>query len=304
MGDVQDPVGKVHQLARTTDGIVRVRDAPWLDPHRLRREVDAGRWEIVRRSIAIIGAPPTPHSTWRLALASASPRAALDGVTALQHAGLTGFEDLIHVSMPRGARVEESAALRVHHLRDFREEQDVVGTDLRRVHPHLAALRAATWAVSERAAYTVLAMAVQQRIVDAGRMYASLDRLPRHRRRSVAVVAAVVELTGGVQALGEFDFARLCRENNLPTPRRQELLRRPSGTYYTDARFTEYGVVVEVDGIQHLGVVQARQDNRKHNELQIDGDIVLRVLNAELRCDPGPFIEQLKRALIARGWRG
>lgn len=303
MDEVRDPVGKVHQLARSTDGIVLVRDARWLDPHRLRREVDAGRWEVVRRSITIIGAPPTARTAWRLALASASPRAALDGVTALQHAGLTGFEDLIHVSMPRGGRVEESAALRVHHLRDFRAE-DVVDVDLRTVRSHLAALRAATWAVSERAAYTVLAMAVQQRIVNSERMCASLDRLPRHRRRSRAVAAAVVELAGGVQALGESDFARLCREKGLPTPRRQELLRRPSGSYYTDARFTEYDVVVEVDGIQHLGVVQARQDHRKHNELQIDGDTVLRVLNAELRCDPGPFVEQLKRALTARGWRG
>lgn len=302
MDDIQDPVGRVHELARLTDGIVRVRDAQWLDPHRLRGEVDAGRWEIVRRSITIIGAPPNPRSVWRLALASASPRAALDGVTALQHAGLTGFEDLIHVSMPRGARVEESAALRVHHLRDFREE-DVVDVDLRRVQPHLAALRAATWAVSERA-YTVLAMAVQQRIVNPPRLADSVDRLPRHRRRSRAIEAAICELTDGAQALGELDFSRLCRDNGLPMPRRQDLLRRPSGNYYTDVRFAEYGVVVEVDGIQHLSVAQARVDHRKHNELQIDGDVVLRVLNAELRCDPAPFLEQLKRALAARGWQG
>lgn len=296
-------MGRVHDLARSTDGIVRVRDAPWLDPHRLQREVDPGRWEVVRRSITIVGAPMNHRSAWRLALASASPRAALDGVTALQDAGLVGFEDLTHLSMPRGGRIEASAAVRVHHIRDFRAD-DVLDGDLRRVRPHLAALRAATWAVSERAAYTVLAMSVQQRIVSSGRLHESLGRLPRHRRRSRAITEAVGELADGAQALGELDFARLCREHGLPVPSRQEVLKRPSGVFYTDARFAAYGVVVEIDGIQHLTVVQARQDHRKQNELQIDGDSVLRVLNAELRCDPAPFIEQLTRALVSRGWRG
>lgn len=298
-----DAAGRVHLLAGASDGIVRVRDVPWLDAHRLQREIDAGRWEVVRRSITIVGAPMNERSTWRLALSSASPRAALDGVTALRCAGLSGFEDTIHVSVPRGARVERSAAVRIHHLRDF-DEDDVQAVDLRRVRPALAALRAATWAVTERAAYTVLAMAVQQRIVGAAELDASLGRLPQHRRRSKAIAGAVVEIGGGAEALGELDFAQLCRRHGLPRPSRQDRLQRPSGVFYTDARFAAYGVVVEIDGIQHLTVAQARQDHRKHNELQLSGDVVLRVLGAELRCDPEPFMRQLQRALASRGWAG
>ncbi|UIJ36322.1 DUF559 domain-containing protein [Allobranchiibius sp. GilTou73] len=109
---------------------------------------------------------------------------------------------------------------------------------------------------------------------------------------------------GGAEALGELDFAQLCRTHGLPLPSRQDRLQRPSGVFYTDARFAAYGVVVEIDGIQHLTVAQARQDHRKHNELQLSGDVVLRVLGAELRCDPEPFMRQLQRALASRGWAG
>ena len=301
MGERQDAAGRVHGMAGATDGIVRVRDVPWLDPHRLKREVDAGRWEVVRRSITIVGAPMNEHSAWRLAMSSASPRAALDGVTALRYAGLSGFGDDIHLSVPRGARVEPSRVVRVHHLRDFSED-DVLAADLRTVRPALAALRAATWAHTERAAYTVLTMSVQQRIVDSAALVGMVGRLPQHRRRSRAILAAVVDIAGGVQALGELDFAQLCRDRGLPCPTRQDRLKRPSGVYYTDVRFAAYGVVVEIDGIQHLTVAQARQDHRKQNEVHLSGEILLRVLGAELRCDPAPFMDQLERALTARGW--
>ena len=303
MTETTDAAGRVHELATSTDGVVRVRDVPWLDHHRLQREVDGGRWLVARRAITFVGAPSNQGTAWRLALSGASPRAALDGVTALQYAGMDGFTDRVHLSIPRGARVQGSPRLQVHHLRDHREE-DVLSEGLRRVRPHLAALRAATWAGTERTAYTVLAMSVQQRIVNPRQLIDSLDRLPRHRRRSLAIAAAVAEISGGVQALGELDFARLCSRHGLPEPSRQDRLQRPGGVFYTDARFTAYDVVVEIDGLQHLTVEQARQDHRKQNELQLSGDVVLRVLGAELRCDPAPFMAQVRRALLDRGWPG
>ena len=261
-----------------------------------------GRWAVSRRTVTIVGAPASLESAWRLALAGASPRAALDGVTALQCAGMVGFEDLVHLSVPKGDRVLRCAGVRTHELRSW-EAADVLDLPVRRVRPELAALRAARWAATERAAQTILAMSVQQGLTTPQRLIAMLDRLPRSRRAAL-IAAAVSEIAGGSQALGELDLVRLCRSHDLPVPTRQQLLRRPSGTYYLDARFPAYAVTVEVDGLGHRDISQSRVDHRKHIELQIDGDVVLRVLSMDLRDDPWPFLRQLRRALVSRGWGG
>ncbi len=302
MGRSLDGAGRLHALARGTDGVVTRREAQraGVTRRRIAAEVERGRWQIERRAVTIVGAPATTRSKWLLALAGASPRAALDGVTALQCAGLTGFTDDIHVSIPKGARVQSSDDIRVHQLRSWREA-DVFEEPIRHVRPELAAVRAALWAVTERAAQTVLAMTVQQGLTSPDRLLAAAPRLPRSRR-SQLIVAAVEEIAGGSEALGELDFVALCRAHGFPVPARQELLRRPSGVYYLDARFCEFAVTVEVDGLGHREVRQLRVDHRKANELQIDGDTVLRVLSMDLRKDPLPFMRQLWRALTARGW--
>lgn len=215
---------------------------------------------------------------------------------------MTGFEDDVHISVPKGDRVRREAGLRVHELRSW-SENDVLDLPLRRVRPELAALRAARWAATERAAQTILAMTVQQGLTTPQRLISVLDRLPRSRRATL-IEAAVVEIAGGSQALGELDLMQVCRSHGLPVPSRQHVLKRPSGTYYLDARFHQYSLTVEVDGLGHRDIPQARVDLRKQNELQIDGDVVLRVMSMDLRDDPTPFVQQLRRALVARGWSG
>lgn len=302
MDNLIDPVGRVHHLARTSDGIVTREDAQdaGISRRRIQAEVDGGRWEVQRRAITIVGAPVTRESGWRLALAGASPRAALDGVTALQCAGLTGFEDVVHLSIPKGARVLRSREVQVHELRSWCET-DVLEEPIRRVRPELAAVRAARWAATERAAQTILAMTVQQGLTPVGRLFAAVARLPRSRRARL-IAAAVDEIAGGSQALGELDFIARCRAYGLPVPARQHLLRRPSGVYYLDARFPDFSITVEIDGLGHREVRQVRVDHRKHNEVQIEGGTVLRVLSTDLRSDPMPFMGQLRRALAGRGW--
>ncbi len=297
-----DAAGRLHNLARSSDGVVtrRAAQTAGITRRRIQAEVDNGRWEVERRAITIVGAPCTARSGWLLALAGASPRAALDGVTALQCIGLTGFTEAVHLSIPKGARVQRSTDIQVHQLRSWRDT-DVLEQPIRHVRPELAAVRAALWAASDRAAQTILAMTVQQGLTSADRLMAAAPRLPRSRR-SKLIIAAVEEIAGGAEALGELDFVAVCRAHGVPIPARQDLLRRPSGVYYLDARFSEFAVTVEVDGLGHREVQQLRVDHRKHNELQIDGDTVLRVLSMELRTDPLPFMRQLWRALTARGW--
>ena len=73
----------------------------------------------------------------------------------------------------------------------------------------------------------------------------------RRDRRRLLVTEVVGDLLGGVRSLGEREFAVLCRRHGLPEPTRQALRRTAAGRWYLDVCWEQWGVVVEIDGIQH-----------------------------------------------------
>ena len=57
------------------------------------------------------------------------------------------------------------------------------------------------------------------------------------------IEGVLTEAVDGVQALGELDFAKLCRQRALPEPSRQVVRRRPSGRAYLDVAWEALGIV-------------------------------------------------------------
>ena len=86
-------------------------------------------------------------------------------------------------------------------------------------------------------------------------------------------------------------------------PDRQVTHRASNGTYVLDARWDEFGVVVEVDGIQHVEVAQIVGDALRQNDVAMSGDVVLRLPLLGLRLQPDAFFAQISEALRRRGWR-
>ncbi len=286
----------------TYDGVVlrshlRQHGITW---SQLRAELDAGRWHRWgRTTISLTGEHLSPLAFQWYAVWESGSGAVLDGATALLAHGLTSWsESLHHVSVPKGTRTRRVRGVRCHELR-------WVGPTTRSgvpaTVPSVAAIRAAQWAASDRAAVTVLTMAVQQRLVTAGDLLHRWQQWEHPTRRRL-LDEALPLICGGVRALGEFDFARLCRARGLPEPDRQVLVDLAGSPAYLDAYWRRYGVHAELNGAQHYRGLAPVVDALRHNSRALRQDISLQVPVLGLVTDPAPFLDQVERALRSRGW--
>jgi len=141
---------------------------------------------------------------------------------------------------------------------------------------------------------------VQQRLTTPERLGGQSMTVRRDRRRML-ITAVVADLMGGVRSLGEHEFARLCRRHGVPEPTRQAVRRGPGGRWYLDVCWEPWGVVVEIDGIQHEWAVNVVADALRHNSLALDRAIVLRLPLLGLRVAPHDFFVQVAAALASRG---
>lgn len=269
-------------------------------------EVRAGRWHrLGRQSLFVLDAAafPDPDLARRWwAVLEVGGQAAVDGVTALEHAGLRGFDHpSIQVSVSKSGCYQRLKGVRVYETRR-RHPEDLVGSGLPRVRPAVAAVRAALWARTNRQAALVLIMTVQQRIATTTDISAALDSVARHRRRRF-LRAVLADIADGVQSMGELDFARLCRSAGLPGPDRQVVRRGPRGRVYLDAYWDEWNVVVEIEGIHHEWESNQVGDTLRQNDLTLTAAAVLRIPVVGLRDQPGPYLDQLCALLRRRGWR-
>lgn len=283
----QDGVASRDQLAAA--GITR---------HDIRREVTAGRWAVHgRQTVAThTGRLTTASARWRAVWETGHLIAAIDGVTALQHAGMTGFDDdTVHVSAVHNHNTEELEGVRIHKV-VRRVAGELVGAGLPRTRAEVAAIRAAHWAASDRQAALILLMTVQQRLTTPRRL-AAAQRLVRGRTRRAFIRAVVRDIAFGVQSLGELDFARLCRARGLPEPDRQEVRLGPKGRIYLDVRWKAQALVVEIDGAQHRWGLSVTTDNLRQNAVVLAGDLVLRIDVIGLRLETELFMEQVERGL-------
>jgi hypothetical protein len=263
-------------------------------------ELRAQRWRSHgRQTIAVHTGPLGEEARRWVTVLEAGPRAVLDGVTALQAAGMTGFDDVMRVSIPRGARVFGRPRANVRQTRRLRpEDREPVG--IPRVRPPVAAVRGALWARTDRQAALVLVMAVNQGIARVDDLVEAFGGVRRHRRRRF-IRTILGDLADGARAMGELDFAVWCRRFGLPEPSRQEVRRGRNGRIYLDVRWPRYGVVVEVDGIHHAEAAAVVADAMRQNDVVLQEDVVLRIPLLGLRTQPEVFLSQVREALIARG---
>jgi hypothetical protein len=261
------------------------------------RQVDADRWSLHGdQTVALHTAVLSEAAQrWRAIWEVGEDIAALDGVTALQVAGLRGYDDdRIHVSVKHTARVGEPDGVVLHKV-IRRVPDELVGAGVSRTRPAVAAVRAAHWAVSDRQAALVLAMAVQQRLV-AGESLVAAVRQIRGRNRRAFIRTVANDIVDGAQSLGELDFAKLCRAYGLPRPTRQAVRQVSRGKVYLDVVWEDVGLVVEIDGSQHTWGLALTDDHFRQNDLVISGEPVLRMTLMGLRLQGDAFMDQVCRA--------
>ncbi|AKU19247.1 hypothetical protein VV02_23630 [Luteipulveratus mongoliensis] len=263
--------------------------------HDVRNAVAAGRWHLLgRETVLVDGSVPISGDAqlWWAVLESGSS-AALDGVTALIAAGMTGFTPVgLHISVPRGAPRRPLDGTITHQPRDI---GPIIGGGIPRVQPETASIRAAQWAVSDRQAALILCMAVQQRLVATKRLLKRWENVQRAVRRAL-IDQVIRDLVDGAHSLGELDFAAACRARGLPEPTRQAVRTGPDGRVYLDVAWEDIGLVVEIDGSHHALVEHSLGDAFRQNEVVLNGETVLRIPLVAMRVRMEEFMDQVERA--------
>ena len=296
---------RVTAAARAQSGVLHRRQlyALGLTRSQVKAELRARRWRAWgRQTIAVHTGPLDPKALACRAVFETGGDAALDGVSALIAAGLEHFEsEVIHVSVSKSSLHRKPSGVRVHETRR-RKPDDVLPRNPRMVKAPVAAIRAALWAKTQRQAALILILAAQQGLTTPAALYEAFADIRRDRRRRF-IAGVLADIAGGVQSLGELDFARLCRDRGIPPPDRQVRRQLPSGRAFVDVYWDRYHLVVEIEGIHHLlpGITIA--DSVRQNWLTIDHQVVLRIPVLGLRIAADQFMEQLEAALRDRGWQ-
>lgn len=293
-----EKVDRAERVAADSGGVLSRRQLTDLGLHRdvVARLVRDRRWATcgTRSVVTDRGEIEPAGLRWR-AVHDVGGGALVDGVSSLAAAGMTGIDDeVVHVSVHMLKRAPDVAGVRVHKV-SRRLPHDDMPSGLPRARPALAALRAAQWAVSDRQAALFLVMPVQQRLV-TGEQLREMHEWYVGRRRRALVAQLIEDIADGAHSLGELDLAAMCRTRGLPAPERQVVVLGKDGRYYLDARWRE-GLVVEVDGQQHLQGVTPVDDMLRHNEVAMRGDMVLRIPLIGLRLDAEAFLDQIAEAL-------
>lgn len=261
------------------------------------REIDGDRWRpLGTHTVALHTGPVSAAAMrWRAVWEVAADVALVDGVSALQSFGLTGYVDPdVHVSVPRNARCPRVEGVRVHRVR--RTIPEAAPGVLRRTTVEIAALRAAAWARTDRQAALVLCLVVQQRLSTARRLQSAFAAV-RNRGRRPFVRQVLRDLADGAQSLGELDFAAMCRRHGLPPPDRQVVRQTRRGRIYLDVRWDGSRLVVEIDGAGHRVGLAVTDDNLRQNEVTLTRDVVLRIDLIGLRLAEAAFMAQVARGL-------
>ncbi len=248
------------------------------------------------RTICVDGRTPRGQGLLWQALWESGPRSVLDGPSALIAAGLTSWTEAeVHVSVPRNATVRPLDGVRHHILRDV---GPAIRTGLRRTRPEVALVRAAEWARTDRAAATILAMAVQQRLVSTSALLDRWRGVGRSRRRRT-LDGVIGDICDGAHSINELDVVDVCRARGLPTPSRQVVRTGPDGRVYLDLLWDDEGVHAEVQGAHHFVGLTLVRDALRLNSLSISSPttISLQIPVLGWRVDPEPFVQQIAMAL-------
>ncbi|MET8120180.1 DUF559 domain-containing protein [Micromonospora sp. NPDC005189] len=238
----------------------------------------------------------------------------------IEHAA--GFEDDVHVLVPRVGRVDSQRGLRVHLAGAGVPATQGLGVGpspppptpmtalpgsqsnptLCRTDPSSAAWETAAWLDPLRAVAIVdslLASGLTTRAALTAVGTANADR-PGGRR-----ACWVFDLADpGAQSPPESQLRVRLVLGGLPRPVAQHPIQLAGGlVLHPDLAWPEFRVAVEYDGRWHSDPEQLHRDRRRLNLLVGAGWLVLHVTSRRLQNDFPAVLSEVRSALISRGWR-
>ncbi|MDP9219717.1 MAG: hypothetical protein M3P23_04160 [Actinomycetota bacterium] len=166
-----------------------------------------------------------------------------------------------------------------------------------------AAIDAAAWSGSARAAGGLLVATVQQGLTSVAALFAELESAGRVRHRRL-LRTTLLDIAGGADALSEVDLTALCAAAGLPLPRRQSVRTDVRGRRrFRDAEWVRSDgrvVIGEIDGVGHLEPTRWYDDLMRDAELaRVEADAIrVRLPALALRAEPDRVVAILRSVLL------
>jgi hypothetical protein len=206
---------------------------------------------------------------------AAGGSAAISHHTAAELVGLTDKRrDLVHVTIPWGRRVEEISGAFVHVSRRLDRARHPTRVPAQtRVEATVFDLSDMASSIDEAVGWLVAAC---ERGLTTPERIASFLKFRGRTRWRPEMAGALNDIENGCHSLLELRYFRdVERAHKLPKGQRQAPHERLGGRIYDDVRYSEFNVVVELDGrVAHPGTSLFR-DLRRDNQAAIRGDVVL-----------------------------
>lgn len=271
--------------------------------------VETGRWQRVLPGVAVghSGEITARQRAWAAVLHAGSGAALTADAALVEHGMRVPRPAVVHVAIPHERKVrrqllatgDADELLQPHRLRSLGLwRHPARQPPVLRVAP--AALHAAAWAASDRAAEWRLAAVVQQRLVRADDLRSALGQMQRLPRRPL-VAEVLDDIEFGAHAGSELDFLRFLRHHQLPLPDRLQRPIRSGKLRYLDAWWERQRVIAEIDGAHHRSVGIWDDDALRANGIVIeerhDRVLLLRFTRGNLRHDGLEVSGQLRAAL-------
>jgi hypothetical protein len=276
-----------------------------LSRHAIEARVESGRWQRLHRGVFATFSGPVPRAAllWGAVL-RAGENAVLSHHTAAEVWKLSDEPSAsIHVSVPKqagpliipGLVLHYSARLpAARHPARLPPQTTLEETVLDLAGLSRSAEDAVAWAIR----------ACQRRLSTPDRITTSLEDRKRARWRR-DLTDAITEVSAGVHSPLELRYLRdVERRHRLPRGDRQAMTIRGGARQYADVRYTEYGVVVELDGVMAHLAESRRRDARRDNANTLDGFQTLRYGWTPVAYRPCAVAREVADLLRARGWPG
>jgi Transcriptional regulator, AbiEi antitoxin len=274
-----------------------------LSRHAIAARVESGRWQRLQRGVFATFSGPVPRvaQLWGAVL-RAGENAVLSHATSAE---LWKLSDQplasIHVSVPRQSGSLIIPGLVLHyssrlpgarHPARLPPQTTLEETVLDLADVSRAAEDAVGWAIK----------ACQRRLSTPDRITAALASRNRARWRS-DLADAITEVRGGVHSPLELRYLRdVERRHGLPRGDRQAVMIRHGARQYADVRYTEYGVVVELDGVMAHPAEARKHDSRRDNANTLDGFHTLRYGWVPVAYHACAVALEVADLLRQRGW--
>jgi hypothetical protein len=266
--------------------------------------VRSGRWRRLHLGVyAAFTGEATRHAWLWAAVLRAGPHSALSHETAAELHGLLQRSRLLHVAIPASQRLEPIPGFVIHRSTRFWEACDPRSRPPRTLIDETV-LDLVQQAASFDDVVALLARACQQRLTTPFLLGETLRQRTRCAWRA-EIDLALRDVSEGVHSPLEFRYVRdVERAHGLPDAQRQAVGTARGHLVRRDARYSRYGLVVELDGAASHPDEQRWPDKHRDNAAAAQGLITLRYGWADVTEHACETADEIGRVLRLRGWPG